>query len=384
VTFKASFESNTSNSPATSKIFKMGGFSFPTTAPNNRRPSIEVTPPPPNKPTLPQRGRVLSECVPQKLISPSTPTGKSFPGFHQGYWTPPEEAADFQLPKLPPLDPSKMGPLPPELVRSPSQRLAWPPEAISSRQQQPFHYPLSDFLPPGYHHMNESTIASNMSELLDRTHLTEADGGEATGSAPQPASNWSRSYQNPVGKIYYPPTETDERWAWPSNNQTQETGGATPPTPPMPYYYGMYRQDQPMFYDPRPQPSLGIFLPKPNKTAPVALGSLLPMPYGHGVAPSDVSPNSRRSAKSQRPYSADVNQLFALNEDTRSSSGGSFKKGHRRASSYGSSVCGMQPQMQPHIQPSLNRGHSQSDIYGPNIYNPYYSQYSCKFLFINT
>ena len=51
------------------------------------------------------------------------------------------------------------------------------------------------------------------------------------------------------------------------------------------------------------------------------------MPYGHGVAPSDVSPNSRRSAKSQRPYSADVNQLFALNEDTRSSSGGSFKKG---------------------------------------------------------
>ena len=83
VTFKASFESNTSNSPATSKIFKMGGFSFPTTAPNNRRPSIEVTPPPPNKPTLPQRGRVLSECVPQKLISPSTPTGKSFPGFHQ-------------------------------------------------------------------------------------------------------------------------------------------------------------------------------------------------------------------------------------------------------------------------------------------------------------
>ena len=49
-------------------------------------------------------------------------------------------------------------------------------------------------------------IASNMSELLDRTHLTEADGGEATGSAPQPASNWSRSYQNPVGKIYYPPT----------------------------------------------------------------------------------------------------------------------------------------------------------------------------------
>ena len=67
--------------------------------------------------------------------------------------------------------------------------------------------------------------------------------------------------------------ETDERWAWPSNNQTQETGGATPPTPPMPYYYGMYRQDQPMFYDPRPQPSLGIFLPKPNKTAPVALGN---------------------------------------------------------------------------------------------------------------
>ena len=62
-----------------------------------------------------------------------------------------------------------MGPLPPELVRSPSQRLAWPPEAISSRQQQPFHYPLSDFLPPGYHHMNESTIGKHLKKY--KSHI---------------------------------------------------------------------------------------------------------------------------------------------------------------------------------------------------------------------
>ena len=63
-----------------------------------------------------------------------------------------------------------MGPLPPELVRSPSQRLAWPPEAISSRQQQPFHYPLSDFLPPGYHHMNESTIGKHLKKKY-KSHI---------------------------------------------------------------------------------------------------------------------------------------------------------------------------------------------------------------------
>ena len=100
-----------------------------------------------------------------------------------------------------------MGPLPPELVRSPSQRMAWYQNSSEHYAKQPFRYPLSDFLPPGYgvgHHMNESTIHSNMSEMLDRTHMTEE--GEATPPGPQPASNWSRSFQNPVGNIYYPPT----------------------------------------------------------------------------------------------------------------------------------------------------------------------------------
>ena len=54
--------------------------------------------------------------------------------------------------------------------------------------------------------MNESTIHSNMSEMLDRTHMTEEGQGEATPPGPQAASNWSRSFQNPVGNIYYPPT----------------------------------------------------------------------------------------------------------------------------------------------------------------------------------
>ena len=93
------------------------------------------------------------------------------------------------------------------------------------------------------------------------------------------------------------------------------------------------RQGQPMFYDPSPRAPMGSFLPKGNaKPTPIALGSLLPMPGPYRArAPSDVSPNSRRSGKSQRPYSADVNQLFAVNEDSRSSctgsGGASFKKG---------------------------------------------------------
>ena len=131
-------------------------------------------------------------------------------------------------------------------------------------------------------------------------------------------------------------SEGEDRWAWPSNNQTQETGGgtATPPAPASYYYAGMYsRQGQPMFYDPSPRAPMGSFLPKGNaKPTPIALGSLLPMPGPYRArAPSDVSPNSRRSGKSQRPYSADVNQLFAVNEDSRSSctgsGGASFKKG---------------------------------------------------------
>ena len=131
-------------------------------------------------------------------------------------------------------------------------------------------------------------------------------------------------------------SEGDDRWAWPSNSQTQETGGgnATPPAPASYYYAGMYsRQGQPMFYDPSPRAPMGSFLPKGNaKPTPIALGSLLPMPGPYRArAPSDVSPNSRRSGKSQRPYSADVNQLFAVNEDSRSSctgsGGASFKKG---------------------------------------------------------
>ena len=87
----------------------------------------------------------------------------------QGFWTPPEEAADFQLPNFQPLDPSKMGNLPPELVRnSQGQRMsAWnqqgrpdlysqssfppppPGGAGGIPQQPPFRYPLSEYLPQG-------------------------------------------------------------------------------------------------------------------------------------------------------------------------------------------------------------------------------------------
>lgn len=192
-------------------------------------------------------------------------------------------------------------------------------------------YPFLTISLPAY----DATLASNVVGLLDRTHLSSDLGAtppadSTTPSMPQPVSSWSRSYQNPVGNIYYPPSEN----AWPaSSQQGGSPRGATPhshATPPMMYpYYGMFRQDQPMFYDPRPQP-MGPFLPaQPPKAAPLALGAFLPMcyrgvPSPHGSQNFDISPKSRRSAKSQRPFSADVNQLFSVEED---SSSGSFKKG---------------------------------------------------------
>jgi hypothetical protein len=186
--------------------------------------------------------------------------------------------------------------------------------------------------------------------MFDRTHLGAGSDPPPMptlpdSNMPQPASNWSRSYQNPVGSVYYSPSESDDRWAWPPAAGGQAPGpqespkGVTPNnTPPVMYsnYYGMFRQqDQPRFYDARPQPvGLGSYLPKPAKITP--LGVFLPMPsspYG-GVSPQgsqnfDISPKSRRSAKSQRPFSADVNQLFAVEEDERSnhSGGSAFKKG---------------------------------------------------------
>ena len=61
----------------------------------------------------------------------------------------------------------------------------------------------------------------------------------------------------------------------------------------------------------------------------MALGAFLPMRLPRaspqGSQNFDISPKSRRSGKSQRPYSADVNQLCALEEDARSNA--SFKKG---------------------------------------------------------
>ena len=95
-------------------------------------------------------------------------------------------------------------------------------------------------------------------------------------------------------------------------------------------YYDMFRQvDQPMFYDPRQSQPLGAYLPKSTKATPMALGAFLPMRLPRaspqGSQNFDISPKSRRSGKSQRPYSADVNQLCALEEDSRSNA--SFKKG---------------------------------------------------------
>ena len=191
----------------------------------------------------------------------------------------------------------------------------------------------------------DSTLGSNLSELLDRTHLgtgSDVNNG-ATPPMAKPVSNWSRSYQNPIGTMYYPPSESEgaAMWAWPPNsNPNQESPQGSSPqtsTPPMPVYsnyYDLFRQERqaPMFYDPRPQ-ALGNYLPnKPTKAPPMALGTFLPMGYrgvpsSHGSQNFDISPKSRRSGKSQRPYSADVNQLFSVEEDSRSNNNATFKKG---------------------------------------------------------
>ncbi len=258
-----------------------------------------------------------------------------FPNMFQGYWTPPEEEGDFQLQPLAPLDPSKLGNLPPELAPRP----AWNSPAANGRpemyaqssfppnglQHPGFRYPLSEFLPPGY---NDSTLGSTMSSILDKGHLNNDEG-------PQPGSGWSRSYVNPVGTVYYPPSEADCRWA----NQAQESpqGTKTTSTPPRGYsnYYDFYHSqaiDRPQFYDPRPQTGIAGYLHQPAKPPPMALGAFLPMPMRpspQGSQNFDISPKSRRSVKSQRPYSADVNQLFSVEEDARSHiSNSSFKKGN--------------------------------------------------------
>lgn len=234
-----------------------------------------------------------------------------------------------------------MSNLPPELVRNQRQPLAWqasfPPPAAPAGAAAPFRYPLSDFMPPGGH--GDSTLGSNLSEILDRTHI-----GPDQEEQPQ-ASNWSRSYQNPVGTIYYPPSESENRWAWPASSQSHDSpvsasaapkSNASPHNSTTPYinYYDMFRQadhHQPMFYDARQS-----YMSKPSvaKPPPMALGAFLPMPYRGSPQGSsqnfDISPKSRRSAKSQRPYSADVNQLFSVEEDGYGSparSQSSFKKG---------------------------------------------------------
>ena len=68
---------------------------------------------------------------------------------------------------------------------------------------------LGHYVPPP----SDSTIGSNLSEILDRTHLGSSEAMQVNGTTPpgmpKPVSNWSRSYQNPVGTIYYPPSEAD-------------------------------------------------------------------------------------------------------------------------------------------------------------------------------
>ena len=46
--------------------------------------------------------------------------------------------------------------------------------------------------------------------------------------------------------------------------------------------------------------------------------------------------------------------------------------GHRRASSYGSSVIAPGSNQGHPGAMQLMRGHSQSDLYGPQLYNPYF------------
>lgn len=465
-------------STANSKVFKLG-FSFPVGEapghnPKHRRP-MEVTPTSNN----PHLHRVVSELPRQPSVpeeeehdaSTNLNVSTSLPAFHKGFWTPPEEAtADFQVPHLPAMDPHLLNHAPAELLRSRSHqpsmggsRLAWPDQEVfpgyhhPPYNNSPYRYPLSDYRPaydgaggdgqtlsglPALNPLASSHSSPQITEMLERQHLNYPRHSPATSehhlplaaAGLQQTSGWTRSYQNPVGSVYYAPSEGgDDRWggAWgaPSNNEQPEESttnnhAPTPATattsPPcsspgwgggrsMPYDmlsgtnyplgFGMFAREATRKQ--QPVTGLGAFLPKPPSQPPI--GAFLPAPASpysgrspHGSQNFDISPRSKRreaaaaptsaaSGKSQRPISADVNRLFSVQEDSTERSTESFKKGHRRSSSYGSSVEGV-----THRGPGyggvasstsnmdhLRHGHSQSDIYAeyfppPSQHDPYY------------
>ena len=210
--------------------------------------------------------------------------------------------------------------------------------------------------------------------MLDRTHIDPNNAAttatSASGAGVGAASNnWSRSFQNPVGNVYYNPNEPPMNWPPSDSIPAQESPAAGPTphaTPPMfaftqvinasmslekpgkfsffqanPFSYQqgpyMFRQDQSRFYDSRPQKSgpvgLGAFLPKPAASNKFSLGTFLPMPENANISPRSLRREGGGSSiKSQRPYSADVNRLFSVeehgSEKTGSSQGSSFKKGN--------------------------------------------------------
>ena len=167
---------------------------------------------------------------------------------------------------------SQLGNLPPELARAMPKRAGAGQQAAatdiynnSQDYSLPYRFPLSDYRP------------ENLAERLERTDL---DGSEIDQNQPKAASNWSRSYQNPVGTVYYPPSEPDDRWAWPptgagpGSSQQPRDNSATPP-----YHYPMFLPAGPMFHDPSrgPQQSLNYGAYKNSPKAPLAF--YLPMPY---------------------------------------------------------------------------------------------------------
>ena len=244
--------------------------------------------------------------------------------FFQGFFTPPEEEADYQIPALPHFNPNQLGNLPPELI--PRGNPKWSDVYSSPDSRLPYRLPLSDY-------NTAERNAGDLTDRLERSHIDDTDQGSTGGGGPPPqASNWSRSYQNPVGTIYYPPSEPDDRWShWQAGQPSQPVQDRQNSVTPC---FPMFLPAGPMFHDPRQnQQSLAMGAYHNSPKAPLAFYLPRMGPYRdpspRGSQHLNISPKSGRSANShRRPISADVGQLFRVEEnDTTAKSQTSFKKG---------------------------------------------------------
>ncbi|XP_059083816.1 serine/threonine-protein kinase phg2-like [Tigriopus californicus] len=375
----------------------------------------------------------------------------------KGYWTPPEEAADLDIPSLPAIDPKAFANAPLELTRTSTfhqaTKYAWTeddsgpipsdievvrggssslmhldqsnpiphspsghfynhhnsgamftaegmaPEMIGIDTMAPFpgthshRYPLSDYRPmvsslsspqlsmlrtrsfgPGPLQQSISQPADILSDPASLSHLHPSmhPGSIAGSSMPEeqlsqrtaspqnrspqthrrPDLMWNRpSWINPIGTVYHGPPSVDDDWRWQqraskhptplegcesASNRSYMAGSVNS-------HYAGDGGVVPMYMSPVPPP---IYSNASNTAYPYGQYLTPDHPYDHSYTLRRR--NGDKMTKGLRPNSADANKLFSVQEDLGGSMGSvsargfppphseTFKKGHRRSSSYGS------------------------------------------------